>query len=697
MRDYEPDVSQILALYQQLEDDIISSMTKRMLKMGRVSESSKYKAEILQTAGLLYKDILELIAQRTDATKQHVKALFEDAGVQTLSIDNQIYRKKGILPVDIRQDTSLLQILEAGYKKTLGMMKNLVSTTANLAQTAFISACDRAYMQVSSGAFSYQQAIRQAVKSFGDTGAMVQYPSGHRDRMDVAIRRAVLTGVGQTSASVALQHAKNSDCKFMELTAHSGARPEHAAWQGQLVSLDGKNVGKIIDGLRVFSLDQIGYGTGAGFKGWNCRHNWHPYYVGLSTPNYTPEQLKALDAKNIEYNGKFYTEYEISQMQRAAERKVRALKRQVIASQTALENAPDDLTRAELQADYTQNAVKLKKARKALQEFCKQTGRRNDTFRTQVEGFSRSQAQKAVGATKKVEKSKFADDEEIISNIYHYLKEKVSKTIDIFSNYDKIEVGELSKYGEQHTKEIKKIISHSPEFVQKIWNEFVSSFHTLGIHPEGKNCYSSKDNGVYLNIEEVSEGSPAKPPYEVLFHEYGHHLDYILNQKYGNGNKKKAFSEIYKDGILGKTIKKEVNQALNNFKDELLESGQYAFDSLPSEQEIERLFCEKIKKEFKNAKGKLDRVALANISDMFESSMKFTIHPFAAGHKKKNPHYWENRDNGKEAFAEMFSATVINPRSLEQIKRFFPESYQIFLEILGGVVDDLEQSNKENS
>ncbi|MDE5885821.1 MAG: hypothetical protein K2H29_12200 [Oscillospiraceae bacterium] len=404
MRDYEPDVSQILALYQQLEDDMIASMTKRMLKMGKVSESTKYEAEILQAAGIVYQDVLELIAQRTDATKQHVKALFEDAGVQTLSIDNQIHKQNGILPVDIRQDASLLQILEAGYKKTLGTMKNLVNTTANLAQTAFISACDRAYMQVSSGAFSYQQAIRQAVKSFGDTGAMVQYPSGHRERMDVAVRRAVLTGVGQTSASVALQHAKDSDCKFMELTAHSGARPDHAAWQGQLVSLDGKNVGKIIDGLRVFSLDQIGYGTGAGFKGWNCRHNWHPYYVGLSTPNYTPEQLKALDAKNIEYNGKFYTEYEISQMQRAAERKVRVLKRQVIASQTALENAPDDLTRAELQADYTQNAVKLKKARKALQEFCKQTGRRNDTFRTQVEGFSRSQAQKAVWADKKSQK-----------------------------------------------------------------------------------------------------------------------------------------------------------------------------------------------------------------------------------------------------------------------------------------------------
>lgn len=316
MQDYEPNIDRLLALYQQLEDDIIASMIQRMLKMGYVSESTKYEAEVLQASGLLYEDILRLIAERMDATVQQVRALFEDAGVQTVNIDNEAHEAAGEVPIDIRQDKGMKQVLEAGYKKTLGTMRNLVSTTATQSQTAFIAACDRAYMQVSSGAFSYQQAIRQAVQGFGDIGAMVQYPSGHRDRLDVAMRRAVLTGVGQTSSAVALEHAKKSGCYLMELTAHSGARPEHAAWQGQLVSLNGKDVGKIIDGLRVHSLSAIGYGSGAGFKGWNCRHNWHPYYPGLSTPNYTKAQLAKLDARDILYDGKLYTEYEISQKQR---------------------------------------------------------------------------------------------------------------------------------------------------------------------------------------------------------------------------------------------------------------------------------------------------------------------------------------------------------------------------------------------
>lgn len=401
MVNYEPDVSQLLALYQQLEDDVIADMVRRILKMGFVSETTAYQAEVLQTAGLLYEDILQLIANQTDASVAQVRALFEDAGVQTVEIDNETHEAAGEAPVDIRQDPGMKQVLEAGYRKTLGTMRNLVSTTANATQTAFIQTCDRAYMQMSSGAFSYQEAIRSAVRQLADGGAYVYYPTGHRDRIDVAVRRCVLTGVGQTSAAVAKQQAEDAGCKYMELTAHGGARPEHAKWQGQLVVIQGERTKAYIDGLKVFTLREIGYGDGSGFKGWNCRHNWHPYYPGLSTPNYTPEQIKQLDAKTIAYNGEKYTEYEVSQMQRAGERKVRALKRRTLAAQEAVKNAPDDATRSMLESDYTAHAAKLKDAEKQLKDFCKQTGRRNDTFRTQVHGFGRSEAQKAVQAEKK--------------------------------------------------------------------------------------------------------------------------------------------------------------------------------------------------------------------------------------------------------------------------------------------------------
>ena len=184
---YEPSADRIIALYQQLEDDILSAVIRRILKMGYVSEASKHQLEVLQAAGLLYDDIVQLIADRTDACTAQVRALFEDAGVQTVEIDNSLHEAAGALPIDIRQDSSTRQVLEAGYKKTLGTMRNLVSTTATQTQTAFIQTCDRIYMQVSSGAFSYQEAIMNALRALADTGATVSYPTGHTNRMDVAV------------------------------------------------------------------------------------------------------------------------------------------------------------------------------------------------------------------------------------------------------------------------------------------------------------------------------------------------------------------------------------------------------------------------------------------------------------------------------------------------------------------------------
>ena len=469
MQNYEPDVTQLLGLYQQLEDDIVAGMVRRMLRMGFVSETTAYQAEVLQTAGILYDDILQMIADRTDASVAQVRAMFEDAGVRTVEIDNDTHEAAGEAPVDIRQDGGMKQVLDAGYRKTLGTMRNLVSTTANTTQTAFLQACDRAYMQVSSGAFSYQDAIRMAVRNLADGGAYVTYPTGHRDRIDVAVRRCVLTGVGQTAAAVAKKRAEDSGCRYMELTAHGGARPEHARWQGQLVQIQGKRTRKIIDGLKVFTLEEIGYGDGRGFKGWNCRHNWHPYYPGLSTPNYTPEEIARLDEKSISYNGEKYTEYEISQMQRKGERKVRALKRRAAALDEAAKNTDDPALKQGLNDDFAAVSVRLKDAEKTLKDFCRQTGRRNDTFRSQVNGFGRSTAQRAVQAAKRVQNGKkeltsggdggiIKEQERMQSSSDYAVPKDLVKSREFRSKFDSMDSDK--KLQRQYYQVAKKMLNH---------------------------------------------------------------------------------------------------------------------------------------------------------------------------------------------------------------------------------------------
>lgn len=395
---YESCTEAILAQYARLEDAILSAMVRRILKMGFVSDSTKHQAEMLQEAGLLYDDILQIIARQTNQTVKQVQELFEDAGVRTVEIDNQVYEAAGKIPVDIRQSDSMRQTLEAGFRKTLGVMDNLTSTTALTTQKAFYRVCNDAYMQITSGAFSYQEAIRNVLKQAAQGGLTVEYPSGHTDKLDVAIRRAALTGVGQTAAEIGKMNAEANGCYLMEISAHSGARPTHAVWQGQLVTLTGKDAGKVMDGMKVFTMSEIGYGSGAGFRGWNCRHDWYPYFPGLSTPNYSKKELEKLNEKNIEWNGKKYTEYEISQMQRAQERKIRELKRQTVKMQDAADFTENPELKAAATADYQAMAAKLKAAEKDLQTFCKATGQDRDRFREQVLGFSRSEAQRAVQA-----------------------------------------------------------------------------------------------------------------------------------------------------------------------------------------------------------------------------------------------------------------------------------------------------------
>lgn len=375
---YESCVDDILKLYAQLEDDIISDIVRRMMKTGFVTESAKHQAEMLQNAGLLYDDILSEIAKRTDATSQHVKALFEDAGVRTVNFDNQIYRAVGRVPVDIRQSPAMRQTLEAGYRKTLGNMQNLTLTTANMAQSTYYSACNQAYMQVVSGAFSYQEAIKKAIQKTAQDGAFVLYPSGHRDRVDVAVRRSVLTGVGQTCREIGIMNATENDCDLMELSAHFGARPTHAEWQGQIVSLSGRK--------GYLSLDSIGYGTGDGFGGWNCRHDWFPYFEEYSRRNYTDSYLKSLNEKNIEYNGEKYSQYEISQIQRRYEREIRSAKREKVAFDTAVKESSDPELKAVMKSgsDYANQQIKDKQAK--MRDFINQTGQSRDYFREQNYG-----------------------------------------------------------------------------------------------------------------------------------------------------------------------------------------------------------------------------------------------------------------------------------------------------------------------
>lgn len=385
----------IVSLYSKLNEEVVRDIARRIAKASNMTETGRLQILALQDTGMLTDDILKSVSKYSGMSEEMLFDLFEDAGIMSVEYDMDIYAANGFNPLPLNMSPAAMKILEAGYKKTNGNLINLTRTTAVTSQREFINACTLAEMKVESGAFSPPQAIVDAVNQIAKNGAVVRYPSGHEDKLDVAVRRNVMTGIGQTTGEISLSYALELGCDLMEITAHGGARPSHAVWQGKIVSLSGKE--------GYLSLADIGYGTGEGFKGWNCRHNWYPFFEG-SKRMYSDVELAKLDAKVIKYpDGSMHTLYEAEQYQRACERKIRETRRQLVAQDELLKNSNDEETKMLAQHEFDKYTVKLKAQEKKMADFCEYTQLSPDSSRVQTYGFGRSISQKVVQRNKKIE------------------------------------------------------------------------------------------------------------------------------------------------------------------------------------------------------------------------------------------------------------------------------------------------------
>ena len=377
--DQMPDA--FVQLWQQVEEQILQDVARRIGKMDKVTATANWQLWRYQQTEALRNDVVKLLAKYTGKSETAIRKLLLQAATEAMEREDAIYYHYDMEPPPFEENAALNNLLDAGARQTCGTWQNLTATTANTVTGAFERTLDAAWLKVSTGAFDYKTAVKQAVDSLADDMPMVTYPSGHKDSIEVAARRAVLTGVNQTTGKLQIARMDEMGCEFVETTAHGGARPSHAEWQGRRFHRGGAVDYK---GRHYPDFEAAtGYGTGAGLCGWNCRHTFFAVFPELGDPpQWTQEQLRELNARNIEWNGKKYTAYEISQMQRARERNVRRWKKRYLAEDAA-------------GLDPTDSAVRLKAARQSLAEFAQATGGRVDSARTSVPKFGRSEAGRA--------------------------------------------------------------------------------------------------------------------------------------------------------------------------------------------------------------------------------------------------------------------------------------------------------------
>ncbi|EFQ05152.1 hypothetical protein HMPREF9436_03339 [Faecalibacterium cf. prausnitzii KLE1255] len=377
--DQMPDA--FVQLWQQVEDAILQDVARRIGKMDAVTPTANWQLWRYQQTEALRNDVVKLLAKYTGKSETAIRKLLLQAATEAMEREDAIYYHYDMEPPPFEENAALNNLLDAGARQTCGTWQNLTATTANTVTGAFERTLDAAWLKVSTGAFDYKTAVKQAVDSLADEMPMVTYPSGHTDSIEVAARRAILTGVNQTAGKLQVARMDEMGCEFVETTAHGGARPSHAEWQGRRFHRGGAVDYK---GRHYPDFEAAtGYGTGAGLCGWNCRHQFFACFPELGDPpQWTREQLLELNARDIEWNGKKYTAYEISQMQRARERNVRRWKKRYLAEDAA-------------GLDLTDAAVRLKAARQSLSDFTKATGGRVDSARVSVPKFGRSEASRA--------------------------------------------------------------------------------------------------------------------------------------------------------------------------------------------------------------------------------------------------------------------------------------------------------------
>lgn len=354
----------LVPLFQQLERAVLGDIARRLVKTGRLTETAEIMAETLRDKGFspseiraqvmkmigADKRIQDEIAANTLAMKQVVageikamrenvrieaEGLWEDAGNMAFREDLAVW-ESGAKPV---RGAAFDKLIDATAKRATDELLNLTKTTGFRtatgalirAQQAYTREANLAFAKMATGAYSYGQAVEEAVRELAQSGLRtVDYESGVSRQLDTAVRNAVMTASSQLAGEITMQNVEQTGVECVEVSAHWGAREgaghaNHAAWQGKVYRVQGED-------SEYGNLEKAtGYPSDpAGLCGYNCRHTFYPFWPGISEPTEWAPEPGPFDV-----DGRTYTYYQATQAQRRREREIRALKREEAAFEAA--------------------------------------------------------------------------------------------------------------------------------------------------------------------------------------------------------------------------------------------------------------------------------------------------------------------------------------------------------------------------
>ena len=370
--DYKKQLSgQIEKHFLNLEHMILEDIVRRIKKSGKITSTADWQINRLRIIGYSSEDIEKMIKETLKLSYPEVFELYDKIIDWEYVRNKDIYEQVNAKYIPYEENKELQQLTEGFIQQSNEDLRNITQSmgfyvdygNGKLVMTPladiYQNYLDQAIAGVVYGTFDYNTMIRKVVTQLTNSGLRyVDYASGWHNRVDVAARRAVMTGVSQLTGKISDINAKKLGTEHFEVAWHSGARPSHAVWQGKIWS-------------RKELVTVCGLGTGPGLLGWNCYHEYYPFLKGISERNWTDEWLEEQNRKESTpktFNGKEYTLYEAKQQQRKMETAMHAQREKVVLLKQGGAD-PDDvmIARAKYQGQLDEYARFCKKM-KLVQE-----------------------------------------------------------------------------------------------------------------------------------------------------------------------------------------------------------------------------------------------------------------------------------------------------------------------------------------
>lgn len=331
-KEYKDQVAdKIAARYISLEERILQDIARRIKKTGEITSTADWQINRLRILGYSSEDIEREIKKTLDASYPEMFELYDKVIDWEYVRNKDIYEQINAEFIPYEENGQLQQITDAIIQQSLEDLENVTKSLGfyldyngrkiltPLSQV-YTNYLDNACFDIVTGAFDYGSVLRRVVTQLTNSGLRkIEYGSGYASRVEVAARRAVMTGVANLTGEIADYNAKKLGTEYFEVEWHVGARPTHAVWQGQVWTKE-----------QLYSV--CGLGTVTGLLGANCYHTYYPFFPGISRRNWSDEWLEEQNRKESkpkEFRDKEYTLYEAKQRQRQMETAMRAQREKV--------------------------------------------------------------------------------------------------------------------------------------------------------------------------------------------------------------------------------------------------------------------------------------------------------------------------------------------------------------------------------